>query len=229
LGEVSSFGSLYLMEKEDVVTQEDSGGLFIYSTTISKVNTGNTVEDITIEIRKNIFTQFFTSFNREPLKTVRDGSEVRYIWEKKITPSEVYVVKSSTNYIYPIIILIILYFLYVYLKRTFMSRVDVRKKVTAVKTKNGEFALRVRLIKIYKKFGLSMPDEIDAVNRKLKWNAGDLRTGEERVYSYVVYSRVGFLGRFVLPSVSVHYTFNDRQRKEDSPTAIFSSDNSEQD
>ena len=125
-----------------------------------------------------------------------------------------------------------------------MSRVSVKKKVTAVKTKRGEFALRVRIIvrakadlenvmivdsipqtvKIYKKFGLTVPDEIDVVHRKLKWNAGDLRMGEERVYSYVVYSRVGFLGKFVLPSATAHYTFNERDRKEDSGDSTYTSD-----
>ena len=67
------------MAKENIVTQEDSGGLFVYTEIVNKVNTGNTVEDIKIEIQKNIFTQFFTSFNREPL-TVNPEPVSKQTW-----------------------------------------------------------------------------------------------------------------------------------------------------
>jgi len=247
-GSVSTYGSIYLMAKEDIVTNQDSGGLFIFTETVNKINTGNTVEDVRIELKRNIFTQLFTSFNLEPIQTVREGSQVRYIWSKKLTPSEVYTVKASTNYIYPLLILVVLYVVWVYTRKAMVAKIVVSKKVTPVKTRNGEFALRVRIIlrakasleevsvadriprtvKIYKKFGLSMPDEIDTVNRRLKWNAGDMRAGEERVYSYVVYSRVGFLGRFVLPAAVCRFRFNGREKRVESSSVFFMAEGSEE-
>lgn len=240
-GEVIVDGNIYLNEKKGINTFEDNGGWIFQTSSVTKVNSGNTVEDVNIEISRNIFTRFFTSFNEEPLSVVRDGLGVKYVWSKKLGPSDVYEVTATTNHLYPIFILIVIILIYVGLKRFFTTKLVVEKSVTPIKTKNGEFALRVRLsvrakrelenvvlvdrvpktVKIYKKFGISNPDEVDVATRALKWNVGDLNAGEERLYTYVVYSRVGYVGKFVLPSAVSRYKYNEEINQVESNSVFF--------
>ncbi len=240
-GDVLIDGNLYLNEEEGVSTFDKNSGIFWRTKTVEKVNTGNTVEDVRVEIKKNILTRFFTTFNEEPLNIVREGFIVKYVWAERLGPSDVFTIKATTNYLYPILFLIVIYFVFVGLKRFFKLKLIIEKTVTPVRTKNGEFALRVRLfvkakrtlsnvvlidrvpktVKIYKKFGLSTPDEIDAVTRRLKWNIGDLKAGEERLFTYVVYSRVGYVGKFVLPPATSRFHFDDKLYTFDSNSVFF--------
>jgi len=222
-GDVKVKGNLYLGEKKGISTVEDSGGLLIRTNTITKTNVGNTVESTEIKIKKNIFSRLFTSFNIEPTSTNRNGLSVEYSWFKlELDPTETYKIKAKTNYIFPILILIILIILIVGIKRFTETKLEIIKSVQPVKTKRGEFALRINLntktrkdvenvtlidkvpaiVKIYNKFGSLKPDKVDPESRRLHWHIGDLAKGEERSFSYIVYSKVGIVGKFSLPSAA---------------------------
>ena len=240
-GEVVVDGNVYFNEKKGINTFKDSEGFIFQKSIVTKVNSGNTVEDVKIEISRNIFTRFFTSFDEEPLTVIRDGFGVKYVWSKKLVPSEVYEVTATTNYLYPLLVLIVLVLIYIGLRRFFKTNLVVEKSVTPVRTKNGEFALRVRLsvrakrrvenvvlvdrvpktVKIYKKFGISNPDEVDVATRALKWHVGDLDSGEERLYTYVVYSRVGYVGKFVLPPAVSRFKYDEEIFQVDSNSVFF--------
>ena len=105
------------------------------------------------------------------------------------------------------------------------TKLEVKKSISYVKTKDGQFALRVKInvkartavenvsitdripsiVKIYNKFGFIKPDKIDAKNRRLHWNIGKLFPGEERVFDYIVYAKVGVIGKFSLPGALAVY------------------------
>ncbi len=88
-----------------------------------------------------------------------------------------------------------------------------------MKTKGGEFALRVMvnvkahknlenvsitekipaIVKVHENFGALKPSSVNLNYRRLQWSLGNLQAGEERTFSYVVYSKVGVVGRFSLP------------------------------
>ena len=94
-----------------------------------------------------------------------------------------------------------------------------------MKTKGGEFALKVTLhakarkslehikiqdkipsmVKLYDKFG-SKPDQIDPAKRTLSWDLHSLRAGEERVFSYIIYSKLNVFGTFTLPAARSSFT-----------------------
>jgi hypothetical protein len=57
---------------------------------------------------------------------------------------------------------------------------------------------------LYEKFGIR-PDKIDAATKRLFWNIERLNSGEERVYSYIIYSKLNVVGRFELPSATAIY------------------------
>ena len=213
-------GNLNLGEKKDITTTEDVSGFFIKREIITKVNTGNIDEAIEIKIKRNIFARLFTSFNNEPTLTRRNGMSIEYIWTKeRLSPTEAYVVKAKTNYALPFFIIIFATLAALGYYRYSQTKLEIKKSVSPVKTKGGEFALKISLtlkarqevenvtlidkvpsiVKIYKKFGTLKPDKIDTENRRVHWNIGSLEAGEERAFSYIVYSKVGIVGKFSLP------------------------------
>ena len=129
-------------------------------------------------------------------------------------------------------------------RRYIETKVEVKKSVSHVKTKGGEFALRVSLavkakknienvslidkipfmVKIYEKFGTVKPDKIDAKARRIQWNVGNLNAGEERVFSYVVYSKVGIVGKFSLPEALVVFEKDDEIHEVESNKVYFLSE-----
>lgn len=239
-------GKLYLGAKSDVKTSENKMGFLNRKLNITKVNEGNTIELINIKVTKNIFTRMFTKFSTEPVTTYREKGKIHYSWDFKLSPNESYTVISSTNYYYPILLVgftvAIVYFIIQYLR----IKVEVKKKANPIKTKNGEFALRVNVtvkakidmydvslidripttVKLYKNSPSITPDKIDVETRKIKWKIGDLKAGEERLYSYIVYSRVGYVGRFSLPRAVVRYKIGEEDivLKETSKEIFFLSE-----
>ncbi|MBT3397969.1 hypothetical protein HOA55_01245 [archaeon] len=237
-------GKLYLGEKKGITTKETKAGFLIRSNTISKINVGNVAETVEIEDRKNIFSRLFSTFSIEPTSVERKGFVVDYSWTGRIDPTEDFTVEIRTNYIFPFLIIILAGLIIVGFKRYTESRIEVTKSVSHIKTKNREFALKVKvsvrakkgvenlslidkipgMVKVYKKFGIIKPDKFDVDNRRLQWNLGDLRAGEERILTYIIYSRVGVMGKFSLPAALAVFEKEGKLHEVDSNTVFFLSD-----
>lgn len=217
-------GKLYLVEKQGISTQEESSGFFINEKTITKINSGNVDSPVQVVVKKNILTRLFTSFNIQPDIAERNFLSVTYTWNKILGPAEVLSIKIKTNYILPFII-IILACLIVFLFEKYMRKsVNISKSVSYVRTKGREFALRVTInikakknlqnitlidrvpgiMKVYEKFALR-PSKFDLATRRLEWDLGSLKAGEERIVSYIIYSKVGVVGKFSLPEALLVY------------------------
>ncbi len=241
-GEKTIEGTLYLGEKKGITSIEDKSGLLIQTQTITKVNSGNVPEEIKIELERNIISRLFTSFNIEPTFTSRDGWTINYLWTKgKLGPTEAYIVKAKTNYIFPFLIIIVLVLAIWGYSRFSETKLEIKKSVVPVKTKGGEFALKVTLslkarkevenvtlidkvpsiVKIYKKFGTVKPDKIDAESRRVHWHIGDLEAGEERAFDYIVYSKVGIVGKFSLPRALAVFEKEGNIHETDSNNVFF--------
>ncbi len=216
---VETKGKIYIGEKKGILTQKDSAGLLINTNTITKTNTGNVPQTISINLNKDIISRLFTNFNHEPTSITRQGFSIKYTWKEKLDPSQNFSVKAKTNYFFPVLIILLAGIVILGFRRYTQTKIDVKKSVSHVKTKGGEFALKVNLnikaktrlenvsiidkippiVKVYKKYETTKPDKIDTKNRRLQWNIGDLEVGEERSLNYIVYSKVGVVGRFSLP------------------------------
>jgi hypothetical protein len=244
-GEKEIEGNLYLSEKKGITTTEDKSGLLIRTQTTTKVNTGNVLENVQVKITKNIFSRLFTTFNIEPNTVERKGFTVEYTWEKqKLNPTEAFIIKAKTNYIFPFLIIIVVALALIGFKRFTETKIEIKKSVHHVKTKHGEFALKITLslkakknvenitlidrvpaiVKIYKKFGMTKPDKIDATSRRVHWNIGDLNTGEERLFTYIVYSKVGVVGKFSLPEALAVFEKDGKIHEVESNKVFFMSD-----
>ncbi|MFA5060704.1 MAG: hypothetical protein WC494_00100 [Candidatus Pacearchaeota archaeon] len=219
-GESKIEGKLFLGEKKGISTDEDRFGILIKNYIITKTNAGNTVENIEITVEKNILSRLFTSFNIKPNLVEREGLSVKYKWIKnRFEPGEIFTLRVRTNYLIPLVILIVLVVAYFGVKKYTKTKVEVKKSVSPVKTKNDEFALKIKIsvkaknnvenvtlidqvppmVKVYNKFGTSKPNKVDVSSRRIHWTLGDLDEGEERIFSYIVYSKVGVVGKFSLP------------------------------
>jgi len=231
------------LEKTGTSVSEESSGFLIRRISVTKVNRGNTSVKARIEMNKDIISRLFTTFSSDPLSVVRNGLFVNYVWEKSIGPDESFDVTATTNYTFPFLILILIIVIGFLVRKHTMTSLNVKKKVFFVKTKRDEFALRVVIsvkarkkvsnikvidrlpimTKLYEKFGRA-PDKIDEATRRLIWNISHLNRGEERIFSYIIYSKVRTVGRFELPVAMVIFEKDGKHEEVSSNKAYFVSE-----
>jgi len=236
-------GKIYLGKKEGIKKEESSSGFFINTKTITSINVGNVEQVVRVEVKKDIFTRLFTSFNYEPNVVKRDGFTVSYLWIEDLKPSEVYSIKVKTNYLFPFLVIIVAGLIIIGFKHYTESKIIVNKTVSPVKTKKG-FALKVRInvkarkgvanvsiidkipsiVKVYNKFGSIKPSAYDVKNRRLEWDLGTLNAGEERIFDYIIYSKLGVVGKFSLPPANAIFEFNGQVHETESNEVFFLSE-----
>jgi hypothetical protein len=212
-------GRISFAEKNILTTTKKSYGVVINTQTITKKNEGNVPETIQTTIKKNIVSRLFTTFNPEPDYVERQSGAVYYTWEQTLEPGESSDVKVKTNWIFPLLIIILIVVITVLLKKTSKVNIILRKRVSFVKAKGGEFALKVTiivkakkylekvsiidrlppLVKVHERFGAEKPTRVDEKNKKLEWQYEKLEQGEVRVLTYIIFSKIGLLGKFALP------------------------------
>jgi hypothetical protein len=135
------------------------------------------------------------------------------------------------------------FLIYGYNKKYSAKTIDVKKSVHHIKTKGGEFALKVvisvkankavedvvltdtipSIVKLYENFPIK-PTRIDSKTRKVHWNIGSLGKKETRTFSYVIYSKVGVIGKFSLPEANLVYKIGQMHKYLPSNKVFFLSD-----
>jgi len=239
-GEASTHieGNLEFSQKNILTAQEKNYGVLITTKIIKKTNDGNVVEVTDTQVKKNIISRLFTTFSPEPDNVQREGATIYYSWSTQLNPGENFEVSVKTNYLYPVIIILLVIVIVILAKLYSSTNLSLNKKVSFVKTKGGEFALKVSiyvhakkylenvsvidrlppLVKLYEKFGAEHPRKVDEKLKRLEWGFEKLEAGEVRLISYIIYSKVGVLGKFALPSATglyekdgkVHETISNR-------------------
>lgn len=220
-------GLVNYLEREGIAVNKTSSGFIVRKTIITKTNVGNVPNVVNIEVNRDIFTRLFTGYSINPAVSDRGGFSVGYLWKKELQPGESYSVISSTNYTIPFILIILIALTGVAAKMYNRTPVLIVKRVSYVKAKGGEMALKVKVYvkardavsnvaltdyvpistKLYENFG-KKPDKVGENARMLGWNVGNLNSGEERIFSYIVYSNLKVVGRFELPLASAVYERN---------------------
>jgi len=224
--------TLNYLEKDGTLSSENLEGFIIRTKTIEKINQGNVPSNIEIIERKNILTRLFTTNSPKATSIEKEGFAVNYIWRQELSPGESLVIKSTTNYTLPFVIVILIILIGLGTKLYLDSSLSVKKRVSMVRTKGGEFALKIKLtvksrksaknvvitdripkvMKLYDKF-THRPDKIDSKKRTLEWEIKHLNAGEERTFTYVVYSKIGLIGRFELPRARATYEIEDKKKE----------------
>ena len=234
-------GKIEFVQQNNLQVQKQNYGFLITTQVIKKSNDGNTIINSETTVKKNIFSRLFTTYNTKPDQVQRQGATVYYTWTQRLNPGESSEVSVKTDWLIPIIIaLLIVLFIY-YFKKYTTEKVQVRKRVTFVKAKGGEFALKVTiiaearefvekvkiidrlppLVKMYERFGGELPDKVSKDKKRLEWDFEYLDAGESRVMTYIVYSKVGVLGRFALPGTICRYEKEGKTKQSTSNKAFF--------
>jgi len=236
--------TIKFLEKSGLSTKETKEGILISRHEIEKKNEGNLITLAEIAIQKNIISRLFTNFNLQPNKIERAGSNIIYSWQQELKPDESLKVIIRTNYLIPIIIMIAIVILVFLLRVYLVSDIRLKKKINFVKTKGGEFALKVSInvkakkfvekiniidklppiVKLYERYGTITPDKIDEKNRRIEWNIESLDKEEESVLSYIIYSKIGIIGRFELPPAKAFYEKEGEIKETQSNKVIFVSE-----
>ncbi len=213
-------GSIKFSQKDILNTTEKDYGFIIFTKEISKTNQGNVVVNSNVQVKKNVISRLFTSFSPAPDSVDRKGLSVYYTWNAQIQPGETQTVTVRTNWILPVIIILLIIGIVVFVKQYSRGVLNLDKRVSFLKARGGEFAVKVSitvsarkfvdrvtitdrlppLVKLYERFGNEQPRKIDVKNRRLEWYFNSIQPGETWVLSYVIYSKVGVLGRFALPT-----------------------------
>ncbi len=234
-------GKIRFAESESIETSEKKSGFIITTRTIEKINGGNVEASSRTTIKKNIISRLFSSFNPEPDFVKREGFVVYYTWDSDIKPGEVLQIVVRTNWLLPLLIIFFIIAIVVLAKQYSKTNLVLRKKVSFVRAKGGEFALKVsvfvsakkyverititdrlpHLVKIYERFGGEKPAKVDEKARKIEWNFEKLEAGEMRVLSYIIYSKLGILGKFALPTALAVYEREGSIQETESNKAFF--------
>jgi len=214
------------LEIEGLETIETEEGTIIQRKETIKKNTGNIKKLVTIKEEKNFLAYLFTTTNIAPTEVKTNGFIREYTWEKVLIPNEEIKVIIKTNWIFPLLIVIIILAGMKLIRKSIYDNLELTKKVSFIKTKGGQFALKVNikarakkkidkitiidslpgLVKLYNKFGVLAPDKIDLESRKLHWNLHSLNAEETRIFTYIIYSdKIGIVGKFELPETRAVY------------------------
>ncbi len=230
--DMENYGELIATRKINLIevvkiTESDfkRTGILSYTRNIIKKNEGNVNQHVRVELSQFVFERIFSRYNLMPDESYFTGLNFVTIWQKELQTGETLDIKATIDYTIPVLILIALIVAFIIVQITSRPRIILRKKILKVKTTSGEFALKIVLIaknigsvvenvriidripiaaKIHEKFGAIKPDKVE--NGKLEWKFEKLMPGEEHVLSYVVYSKVVFLGKINIPKAVAHYT-----------------------
>ncbi len=230
------------LEKQNIAVSRENSGWIIRTTDIKKTNEGNTLAIDDTEITKNILTRLFTTFSAEPLSTERKGLFVNYKWQNELSPAESWNLVVKTNYTLPFVLIILVIvsagLVYLYSR----TAVVVKKRVYYVKTRGGELALKVMLnvkartavdnVEIYDRIPSAMKlfertgmvNNIDERTGKLVWKVDKLNAGEDRIFSYIIYSPLGIVGRVELSPATTHFVKGGKSKYVSSNRTYFVSD-----
>jgi len=238
-GEVNN--NINFVQQKLLSTDEKNYGLIVVTKIITKTNAGNSIQNSQTIVKKDIFSRLFTTLDPKPDTVSRQGSKIYYTWENQLSPGDIQKVTIKTNWLIPFLIIVFLVLAFYFARKYSQQKLLIRKKISFVKAKGGEFALRITLIAeakefiekvriidrlpplvhMYERFGGELPDKISKDKKRLEWDFELLDAGERRVMSYLVYSKVGILGKFALPSAMGYFKKEGKNKQTSSNKAFF--------
>ena len=77
------------------------------------------------------------------------------------------------------------------------------------------------IVRIYERFGGEQPSKVNEKTRRIEWNFEKMDEGEVRTISYIIYSKVGVLGKFTLPTATAIYERDGKICEDYSNRAYF--------
>jgi len=234
-------GVIKFVEKDILTTTKKDYGFLINTQIIEKTNGGNTVATSETVIKKNLISRLFTSFSPAPDIVERDGFSVYYSWTRDINPGETLEIEVKTNWLFPLLLIFFVVAIVALVRKYTGTSLVLRKRVAFVRAKGGEFALKVsvsahakqrcervnlvdrlpQMVSLHGSYGGEQPTRIDEKNRRLEWNFEKMEAGEVKIISYIIYSKIGVVGKFALPTATAVFESHDQIKEVQSNMAFF--------
>lgn len=222
IGQFTVIENPFVNEQKEVVK-----GFLTQTLKITDTNIGNQAIERKVIIPLSLWQRIFTSSDPKPV--VEDG---KLTWSFLLEPGKEQVINIRTDYRIPaVIILIIAAFIGVVIymlskgvtikKRIFKVKTDEEEEeaelkiLLHVRNKKDHEIKDVRVIDIIpnmviptKEFGTLKPTRVQKGNAgiRLIWEIPSLESGEERIISYKVRTKLQVFGKLELPHSSVQYT-----------------------
>lgn len=239
--ETTTEGVIKFVEKDIVTTTKKDYGFLINTQIINKANEGNTVVHTETVIKKNLVSRLFTSFSPTPDIVERSGFTVYYTWSRDVLPGQALEIEVKTNWLFPLLLVLFIVAIVALVKKYTGTNLVLRKRVSFVRAKGGEFALKVsimtqakkhiervnvvdrlpNLVSLHEKFFGDQPTRTDTKNRRIEWNFDSMQAGEIRIVSYLIYSKVGVFGKFELPTATAIFEREGEVHEVESNKAFF--------
>ena len=80
------------------------------------------------------------------------------------------------------------------------------------------------MVNLHEKFFGDQPTRTDTGNRRIEWNFDSMQSGEIRIVSYLIYSKVGVFGKFELPTATAIFEHEGEIHEVESNKAFFISE-----
>lgn len=222
--------NIFIGDYESSAELEDVENSFLITKTIiTKQNNGNTEKQEFYNLRLGSIEKLFTTFSPEPTSLEERNNNYYATWEFTIPPQSEYIITATTDYLRPVILLIILILLGCIIYNVLTSGITVKKKVLTLKVKDKVSEVKVLLILKNKSKGViknvrvmdtvsdlsEPPTEFSTMRPNiikkgpagtiLIWDIPELVKGEERVLSYKVKSSVQIIGRAFMSQAICRY------------------------
>lgn len=237
-------GTIKFVEKDLITTTTRDYGIFINTNIIKKENKGNVLVKSETLLKKNVVSRLFTYFSPEPDAFSRQGMIVHYSWNRDIMPGDSLEIIVKTNWLFLLVFILFVVVIVTLAKQYSKTNLVLRKRVSFVRAKGGEFALKISifvnakkyienvsiidrlppLVKVHERFGGDLPKRINEKNKSVEWGFEKLEAGEIRRISYIIYSKVGVVGKFALPSTTAIYEREGEIEQSTSNRAFFVSE-----
>lgn len=225
-----------------ITSKEAQKGWFLYPVLqIERKNDGNTQATANIRVEKDAFSKLFTKTSIEPSSIKEVKGKFLYEWQRDLKPGETFTVEIKTNYLLPVLVLALIAAAAIFLWMSTTKPVVLTKRITKIATKGGEFALKVNLFlksfidiknakimdlaplampNIPPKFGPISPTSVKG--RRIEWHVDRMYRGEERIFSYIIYSKLPLIGEITLPkAVAIYQDMLDRSKQTYSNQVFF--------
>ncbi|GEM_PF-2731507 len=212
-------------ESNAVVEEHEEDGFLHYDLRVTIVNEGNTLIEDTYEYTSGSFASLFLDSDIDSTRKVGNT----YLWEYSLEPGESYTLLISVDYLWPMIIGLLVTILIVYI--IVYSRKDILvKKHVAVLGQNSDGTNRMKIVVTIKNKGFHRLNNINVMDHmpgsdvprhfdgkgpmsitkkpsnttQMIWRVATLASGEEHSFSYTTNTKRG-LSQLVLPPAYARY------------------------
>ena len=220
-----------LKEHKEVVSEDKKTNLLAYQKKYSKkTNMGNVPENVSITMTLSSFAKSFTSYNIQPTSIRQEEDNFVLVWNKELNIGESLEVEVISDFTVPLVIIAALFIIFLLIYLSKKNTVTITKRAIKAVTNTGDFATKViisvknrgrditdvevsdylpPLATLHERFGTEKPE---VEGSRLQWKIDVLPKGEQKVFSYAIYTKLKFIGSLLIPRAQASYIVNNKQK-----------------